>query len=65
MIDRTTEQPFCQTHSVSGSTFAADCFDVSYFCEDGNQLMLYVALWCCAWDIIIPFEKLWKEYDRV
>ena len=19
----------------------------------------------CAWDIIIPFEKLWKEYDRV
>ena len=28
MIDRITEQPFCQTR-VSGSTFVnADCFDV-------------------------------------
>ena len=34
MIDRITEQPFCQT-SVSGSTFVnADCFDVFPFIED-------------------------------
>jgi tRNA G10 N-methylase Trm11 len=34
MIDRITEQPFCQTR-VSGSTFVnADCFDVFPFIED-------------------------------
>ena len=34
MLDRITEQPFCQT-SVSGSTFVnADCFDVFPFIED-------------------------------
>ena len=34
MIDRITEQPFCQT-CVSGSTFVnADCFDVFPFIED-------------------------------
>jgi len=36
MIDRITEQPFCQTR-VSGSTFVnADCFDVFPFVEDKN-----------------------------
>ena len=34
MIDRITEQPFCQTR-VRGSTFVnADCFDVFPFIDD-------------------------------
>jgi hypothetical protein len=36
MIDRITEQPFCQNR-ISGSTFVnADCFDVFPFIEDKN-----------------------------
>jgi DNA modification methylase len=69
MIDRITEQPFCQTR-VSGSTFVnADCFDVFPFIEDKSIDAIICDLpygtTACAWDIIIPFEKLWKEYDRV
>ena len=69
MIDRITEQPFCQTR-VSGSTFVnADCFDVFPFIEDKSIdaiiCDLHYGTTACAWDIIIPFEKLWKEYDRV
>ena len=56
--------------SVSGSTFVnADCFDVFPFIEDKSIDAIICDLpygtTACAWDIIIPFEKLWKEYDRV
>jgi hypothetical protein len=46
MIDRITEQPFCQTR-VSGSTFVnADCFDVFPFIEDKYRCnYLRFALW--------------------
>ena len=69
MSNRITEQPFCQTR-VSGSTFVnADCFDVFPFIEDKSIDAIICDLpygtTACAWDIIIPFDKLWKEYDRV
>jgi len=69
MIDRITEQPFCQTR-VSGSTFVnADCFDVFPFIEDKSIDAIICDLpygtTACAWDIIIPFEPLWKQYKRI
>jgi len=69
MIDRITEQPFCQTR-VSGSTFVnADCFDVFPFIEDKSIDAIICDLpygtTACKWDTILPFDKLWKEYERV
>ncbi len=69
MIDRITEQPFCQTH-VSGSTFVnADCFDVFPFIEDKSIDAIICDLpygtTACKWDSVLPFDKLWKEYERI
>jgi DNA modification methylase len=69
MIDRNTEQPFCAT-DVSGSTFVnADCFDVFPFIEDKSIDAIICDLpygtTACKWDSILPFDKLWKEYERI
>ena len=69
MIDRITEQPFCQTR-VSGSTFVnADCFDVFPFIEDKSIDAVICDLpygtTACKWDTVIPFAPLWEHYNRV
>ena len=69
MIDRITEQPFCQTR-VSGSTFVnADCFDVFPFIEDKSIDAIICDLpygtTACKWDSVLPLDKLWKEYKRI
>ena len=69
MIDRITEQPFCQTR-VSGSTFVnADCFDVFPFIEDKSIDAIICDLpygsTQCKWDSIIPFDNLWEQYNRI
>ena len=69
MIDRITEQPFCQTR-VSGSTFVnSDCFDVFPFIEDKSIDAIICDLpygtTACKWDSILPFDELWKEYERI
>jgi len=69
MIDRITEQPFCQTR-VSGSTFVnADCFDVFPFIEDKSIDAIICDLpygtTNCKWDSILPLDNLWAEYKRV
>ena len=69
MIDRITEQPFCQTR-VSGSTFVnADCFDVFPFIADKSVDAIIADLpygtTACKWDTVIPFEPLWAQYKRI
>lgn len=69
MIDRIIEQPFCQTR-VSESTFVnADCFDVFPFIEDKSIDAIICDLpygtTSCKWDVIIPFDKLWEQYNRI
>lgn len=69
MLDRITEQPFCQTR-VSGSTFVnADCFDVFPFIEDKSIDAIICDLpygtTACKWDSVLPLDKLWNEYERV
>ena len=69
MIDRITEQPFCQTR-VSGSTFVnADCFDVFPFIEDKSMDMILCDLPYGTtqnkYDVILPFDKLWIQYERI
>jgi len=69
MIDRITEQPFCQTR-VSGSTFVnADCFDVFPFIEDKSIDAIICDLPYGTtknkWDSTVPLDKLWAEYERI
>jgi site-specific DNA-methyltransferase (adenine-specific) len=69
MIDRITEQPFCQTR-VSGSTFInADCFDVFPFIEDKSIDAIICDLpygtTRAKWDSILDLNRLWDEYKRV
>jgi site-specific DNA-methyltransferase (adenine-specific) len=69
MIDRITEQPFCQTR-VSGSTFVnADCFDVFPFIEDKSIDAIICDLPYGTtqnkWDSILPLDKLWEQYKRI
>ena len=69
MIDRITEQPFCQTR-VSGSTFVnADCFDVFPFIEDKSIDAIICDLpygtTACKWDCVLDLDKLWTEYKRI
>jgi len=69
MIDRITEQPFCQTR-VSGSTFVnADCFDVFPFIEDKSIDAIICDLpygtTILNWDKILPITELWKHYNRI
>jgi len=69
MIDRITEQPFCQTR-VSGSTFVnADCFDVFPFIEEKSIDAIICDLPYgtteAKWDSVLPLNKLWDEYKRI
>ena len=55
---------------VSGSTFVnADCFDVFPFIEDKSIDAIICDLpygtTACKWDSILPFDKLWEQYERV
>ncbi len=55
---------------VSGSTFInADCFDVFPFIEDKSIDAIICDLpygtTACKWDSIIPFNKLWEQYERI
>lgn len=69
MIDRITEQPFCQNR-ISGSTFVnADCFDVFPFIEDKSIDAIICDLpygtTRAKWDSILDLNLLWKQYERV
>ena len=69
MIDRITEQPFCQTR-VSGSTFVnADCFDVFPYIEDNSIDAIICDLpygtTILKWDNILPITELWEQYNRI
>ena len=69
MLDRITEQPFCQT-DVSGSTFVnADCFDVFPFIEDKSIDAIICDLpygtTSAKWDSVLPLDKLWEQYERI
>jgi len=57
-------------HHVSRSTlFWADCFDVFPFIEDKSIDAIICDLpygsTQCKWDAILPFDKLWAEYNRI
>ena len=69
MLNLPQNPQFCQT-DVSGSTFVnADCFDVFPFIEnksiDAIICDLPYGTTNCKWDSILPFNKLWEQYERI
>jgi len=63
-------KPLLHIADVSGSVLVhADCFDVFPYIADKSVDMICCDLpygtTACAWDIIIPFDKLWNEYKRI
>lgn len=52
-----------------GAAYHADCFDVFETIPDGSIDMILCDLpygtTQCKWDSIIPFELLWKQYNRI
>ena len=55
---------------VSGSAlFQGDCLDIMPLIPDKSVQLVLADLpygtTSCAWDCIIPFDKLWKEYGRI
>lgn len=69
MIDRITEQPFCQTRVMRSVLVNADCFDVFPFIDDKSVNLILCDLpygvTNMKWDSVLPFDKLWKEYERI
>ena len=69
MINKINEQPFCHT-DMSGSTFVnADCFDV-FPCIENKSIDAIICdlpygITNQKWDIILPFDKLWEQYERI
>ena len=47
----------------------ADCFDVFPFIEDKSIQLILADLpygtTACKWDSILPFDKLWEQYERI
>jgi site-specific DNA-methyltransferase (adenine-specific) len=59
-----------KTHETKlGTAFNADCFEVMKLMPDGCVDMILCdppyGTTACAWDSIIPFEKLWLELNRI
>ena len=69
MIDRITEQPFCQTRVMRSVLVHADCFDVFPYIADKSVNLILCDLpygtTACKWDSVLPLDKLWNEYKRI
>ena len=69
MFNKPLNPKFCQI-DVSGSTFLnADCFDIFPFIEDKSINLILCDLPYGTtqnkWDVILPLDKLWSEYERI
>lgn len=60
---------YCKTHVMRSVLVHADCFDVFPYIADKSVNLILCDLpygtTACKWDSILPFEKLWNEYERI
>lgn len=64
------DNPHLHKTDVSRSTlFWADCFDVFPFIADKSVDAIIADLpygtTACKWDSVLPFDKLWEQYERI
>lgn len=69
MFNKPLPPHYCKT-IVSGSALVnADCFDIFPYIKDKSVNLILADLpygtTACKWDSILPFDKLWKEYERI
>ena len=60
---------YCKTDVMRSVLVHADCFDVFPYIADKSVNLILCDLpygtTACKWDSILPFDKLWKEYERI
>ena len=60
---------YCKTDVMRSVLVHADCFDVFPYIADKSVNLILCDLpygtTACKWDSVLPFDKLWKEYERV
>jgi site-specific DNA-methyltransferase (adenine-specific) len=60
---------YCKTDVMRSVLVHADCFDVFPYIADKSVNLILCDLpygtTACKWDSILPFNKLWKEYERI
>lgn len=59
-----------ERHDIrNGQFYIGDCFDVMATLPDASVDMILCDLpygtTACAWDSVLPFEQLWREYRRI
>ena len=64
------QNPQCvQTSVTSSAVFHGDCLEVMKTIPDGSIDMILCDLpygtTACKWDSVLPFDKLWKDYERI
>jgi site-specific DNA-methyltransferase (adenine-specific) len=60
---------YCKTDVMRSVLVHADCFDVFPYIADKSVNLILCDLpygtTACKWDSVLPFDKLWKEYERI
>ena len=64
------QTPLLHIADVSGSAlFNADCMDILPIIPDKSVQLILADLpygtTACKWDIILPLDKLWEQYERI
>ena len=67
---KNAQTPLLHIADVSGSAlFQGDCLDIMPLIPDKSIDMILCDLpygtTACKWDVIIPFEPLWEQYERI
>jgi site-specific DNA-methyltransferase (adenine-specific) len=69
MMDLQLPPHYCKTDVMRSVLVHADCFDVFPYIADKSVNLILCDLpygtTACKWDSILPFNKLWKEYERI
>jgi len=60
---------YCKTDVMRSVLVHADCFDVFPYIADKSVNLILCDLpygtTACKWDSVLPFDKLWEEYERI
>jgi site-specific DNA-methyltransferase (adenine-specific) len=67
---KNAQTPLLHIADVSGSAlFQGDCLDIMPLMPDKSVQLILADLpygtTACKWDTIIPFDALWKQYERI
>ena len=64
-----TETQLPQTIVTGSAVFHGDCLEIMKTIPNGSIDMILCDLpygtTQCNWDVVMPFDKLWEQYERV